>query len=255
MYVLVFDTETTGLIENYRESLYNTSKYPYVVQLSWLLFDVETNKVVKVCDYILKVPDGITISKESSDIHGITNETSKTKGKDPKEIIALFNQDLKTADVCVCHNTRFDKRMMRIELIRHNFADAIYKGNHQWYCTMENSTDVCKLKRYDKYIHAREMLERCRDTFQLARSNVCVTYLNELDTLISNMKSVEKVSYKRPKLVELHQYLFKTIPNNLHNSLIDVFVCFRCYYYLVNNKDILNSDFEFKKRFNEICDL
>ena len=232
MSVIVVDTETTGLIENYRESLYNTSKYPHVVQLSWLVYNSDTGKIDKICDYILKVPDHIIISEECSNIHGITNEISKKKGREPKEILQLFVNDFKNATLCVCHNVRFDKRMLRIELIRNNFTDYIYKGKSEWYCTMENSIDICKIDKYNKYTHARKMLERCRETITSNPSNMGVDYLDELSNLVETLKSGEKEYYKRPKLIELHEHLFKTTPNNLHNSLVDVVVCFRCWYLL-----------------------
>ena len=45
---------------------------------------------------------------------------------------------------------------------------------------------------------------------------------------------------KVPKLLELHEKLFNTTPSNLHNSLIDIYVCLRCYYKLEYDVDILN---------------
>ena len=81
--------------------------------------------------------------------------------------------------------------------------------------------------------------------------------LNELGLvkMINDMKSKEKVAYKCPKLVELHKYFYNSEPNNLHNSLVDVFVCFRCYYQLKFNKDIITSYDELNIYFNELCGM
>jgi len=67
---------------------------------------------------------------------------------------------------------------------------------------------------------------------------------------------------KWPKLVDLHYKLFRKKPKNLHNSLIDVFVCFRCYcqYYYdfdpVKDKTHFKEDhpknIEFMKIYNKI---
>ena len=64
------------------------------------------------------------------------------------------------------------------------------------------------------------------------------------------------------RLEMLHEKLFKETPNNLHNSLIDVYVCFRCFYKLYYNKDLLKMDTimhsdseritEFKNTYNDI---
>ena len=45
MRVLVFDTETTGLLPPKNEAL---SKYPFIVQLSWIVYDFGTNKIVSI---------------------------------------------------------------------------------------------------------------------------------------------------------------------------------------------------------------
>ena len=257
MKVLIFDTETTGLIKGYNESLYDTDKYPYVVQLSWILFDTETHILVNVSDNILKVPDGVDISEESVKIHGITKEISREKGKDPKMILRLFANDLKQSDICVCHNTRFDKRMMRIEFIRNKMMDFIYKGHQEWYCTMYKSKDICKIPRYNKYIHAREVLEKCKNTFENNPSIGMETkkLRGELNQIIKTLKENEKISYKCPKLIELHEYLFNSKPNNLHNSMVDVYVCFRCYYKLEFNSDIIKMYPELNTHYNKVCGL
>ena len=79
MKVLVFDTETTGLIEfpipRYRES----EKWPYIVQFSYIIYD--KGEITKIVDEIIKLPDGIEIPQKCVDIHHITTEMSRTKGK------------------------------------------------------------------------------------------------------------------------------------------------------------------------------
>ena len=45
---------------------------------------------------------------------------------------------------------------------------------------------------------------------------------------------------KPPKLFELHKHYFHSVPQNLHNSLVDVFVCFRCFYVMIFNKDLFD---------------
>ena len=56
------------------------------------------------------------------------------------------------------------------------------------------------------------------------------------------MRRSRKIKRKWMKLVNLHEHLFKTVPQNLHNSLIDVFVCFRCFCKLQYNMDPLLND-------------
>lgn len=52
-------------------------------------------------------------------------------------------------------------------------------------------------------------------------------------------------TYKKfPKLSELHEHLFGYIPENLHNSLIDVLVCLRCFLKLRCSYSMSNRKFD-----------
>ena len=45
MTIVIFDTETTGLIPKYIELNKDTvHKFPYVLQLSWIVYDLETER-------------------------------------------------------------------------------------------------------------------------------------------------------------------------------------------------------------------
>lgn len=76
------------------------------------------------------------------------------------------------------------------------------------------------------------------------------------------MMRTRRIKNRWMKLSALHEYLFNAVPNNLHNSLIDVFVCFRCFCKLYYNNDPLeynkcsntkwNNNTEFKNTYSEI---
>jgi hypothetical protein len=52
--------------------------------------------------------------------------------------------------------------------------------------------------------------------------------------------------YKKwPTLLEFHQHLFNSVPENLHNSIVDVLVCLRCF--LKSYKRIVIEDAEFEQ--------
>ena len=59
MRVLVFDTETTGLPPSrYPPSESTISKWPYVVQLSFVIYDTSNKKTLCDHDYIISLPKG-----------------------------------------------------------------------------------------------------------------------------------------------------------------------------------------------------
>jgi len=68
-------------------------------------------------------------------------------------------------------------------------------------------------------------------------------------------KKTGETYYKKPKLIELHEFLFQQKPSNLHNSLIDVLVTCRCFGKLYLKQDILENNSTLKQHFNQLCCL
>ena len=54
--------------------------------------------------------------------------------------------------------------------------------------------------------------------------------------------------FKFPKLTELHEVLFKTVPSGIHDALVDTMICLRCYIFMTEKSDI----FELSKPFAAI---
>lgn len=193
MKILVFDTETTGLPPKDKITpILCTYKWPYIVQLSYIVYDTDDLIVVDYSDQIIKLPNNVNIPEESENIHKISTEISRTKGVDIKNELINFNKVLNDVDIVVAHNLTFDKNMIMVECVRHKIIQNFTKNNlkRKEYCTMKNSIKLCKIEREGRN---------------------------------GNMY------YKYPKLEELHKQLFDTVPNGLHNSMIDVLACLRCY--------------------------
>ena len=216
MKILVFDTETTGLQEK-GASIYDKSKWPYIIQLSYILYDLSNNSALIKNNYI-KLDESVTISQESFNIHNISREILNEHGIHIVDALKEFNKYLKICDIVVGHNISFDKRMIFVECFRHAVAQYFthYEGNikiHKTeFCTMKNTTHYCKLERLSKTNH---------------------------------------VYIKNPKLSELYLILFpnETLPTNLHNSLVDVAMTLRCYLKYVNNSDIVEINDTLKELF------
>ena len=91
---------------------------------------------------------------------------------------------------------------------------------------------------FDTSIVSVELLRNgLRNVIYYYRGQKCCT-MRETKRLFRN---------KWPKLVDLHYKLFRKKPKNLHNSLIDVFVCFRCYCQYYYDFDPVKDKTHFKK--------
>jgi hypothetical protein len=75
---LFFDTETTGLPRNWKAPVTDLDNWPRLVQLTFLYYDENGNKILGG-DFIIK-PEGFTISAEVSRVHGITYDRTVKEG-------------------------------------------------------------------------------------------------------------------------------------------------------------------------------
>lgn len=223
MRILVFDTETTGLPKTKIISPDTLHEWPYIVQFSFIIYDDFQNKIIETKDYIVKVPDSVTIYSDSIKYHGITNEISKTKGTRIEVIMHDFFYYLNFVDKIVGHNVEFDINMVRVELLRiihlnlnnitehairdHKFNLHYLTNVKHIHCTLQDSIELCAIKAVNK--SGKEYM-------------------------------------KYPKLEELHYKLFEMKPNNLHNSLNDILVTLRCFVKMKNNFDLLEYCDDYK---------
>ncbi len=113
---LIFDTETTGLPQNYSAPLTDFDNWPRCVQLAWQVHDV-TGKLISSGDYIVK-PDGFTIPFNSEKVHGISTERAHDEGIPLTEVMDIFSRDLEKCTFVIGHNLEFDLNIMGSEYLR-----------------------------------------------------------------------------------------------------------------------------------------
>jgi len=139
--LLFFDTETTGLPKNWKAPITDSANWPRLVQIAWLVFKENGEKIESI-DYIIK-PEGFTIPKDASKVHGITDSIAHEKGVELMEVLNLFNQAINKANTIVAHNLSFDLKIVGAEMFRKKIETELnYKHS---ICTMEASTNFCKI--------------------------------------------------------------------------------------------------------------
>ena len=223
MKIIIFDTETTGLPKSRQSLVTDTKEWPHIVQFSYIIYDTTANKLEKVEDFIIKLAAEIDIPEESSKIHGITKEISNERGVSIKEVIDKFMVDLSNCNLLIAHNLEFDMNVLIVELIRMNKIARLIEDDE----SMElNNSNYEKITKIEKYCTMKETEKKC------------------------NIKAVSKTGKeytKYPTLGELHYYLFRSYPKNLHNSLNDILICLRCFYMLQKKEDICIVNDEVKQ--------
>lgn len=212
-YVLVFDVETTGLFPKVGDN--ELKNCPYILQLSYVIYNVGTKEIIEEFDSYVNIDDNIPISQKITELTGATRSLCK-KGLTIVEILKKIHKAYISCNGgIVAHNVDFDVKMINIEIERNRpiieihcpevfalFNPTYEKINKiERYCTMKNGTNRCNILVPPKYGNGPPRP-------------------------------------KWPKLIELHNHLFDNEPiNGLHNSLIDVKVCLRCYLKMLFNID------------------
>ena len=225
--IMVFDTETTGLFPKIDPNKVNKiSDFPYILQLSYVIYDKITDTILKSVNHYICLPEHVQIPEIVTKITGITKEICETKGISIIDALTEFYRDMNNCDIIVAHNYAFDYQIIQAEMKRN--YDFLYKQNckkalelftleyletknKRYYCTMQMSIYICKLPFKQR-----------------------TTTTTKINNINPRPYQVKKVTYKFPKLSELHNHLFGFVPENLHDAQVDVETCLRCYKQLVS---------------------
>ncbi|MEX2603418.1 MAG: DNA polymerase III subunit alpha, partial [Gracilimonas sp.] len=120
---LIFDTETTGLPQDFSAPITELDNWPRLVQLAWQLHD-HTGKLINSGNHIVK-PEGFTIPFNSEKIHGISTERAQEEGVELEFVLREFIKDMNRAYFLIGHNVNFDEKVMGAEFLRKKMPSAI----------------------------------------------------------------------------------------------------------------------------------
>jgi len=139
---LFFDTETTGLPKSWKAPVTELDNWPRLVQLAYLSFDNDGNKITQG-DYIIK-PEGFSIPAEVSRIHGISTQRANKEGKPLIDVLRIFAELINQAEILVAHNISFDEKIVGAEFLRAGMQNLL--PTKAKICTMQSTTNFCKIR-------------------------------------------------------------------------------------------------------------
>lgn len=219
--IMIFDVETTGLIPRNMPkdgSLTPIDVYPYILQLSFIVYDLGKKEIIQTYNEYIRVSDKVFISPIITNITRITRELCDEKGVDIVDALHAFYNAYLICNTIIAHNIAFDQTLIEVEV--HRNLNCLYErklnplclfntlfnkiNNIRLYCTMKQGKDICNI-----------LVERKPDA------------------------KITNIVYKKfPKLSELHQKLFNSVPDNLHDASIDTRACLRCYLKMNHDFDL-----------------
>lgn len=134
-YYLVLDTETLNPIQCNEERI-GDFYYSPPVALSWQLLDGFGNRVSEESYIINQSDEGMKLSPEATEIHGI-NEEMMLRGEDPSKVYERLQHALASAHCLVGHNLDFHLSVLGLDLRS--------KGHERLATTLEHKEHLCTM--------------------------------------------------------------------------------------------------------------
>lgn len=220
---MVFDVETTGKL-NKNAPL---DQQPHIIQLSFVIYDLQDRRIIKRFDSYVNIPNHIMISEFITGLTGATREKCD-KGMNILDALDEFYHAYFWCDEIVAHNIDFDVQMVLYEIER-NREEIMQNLPH---CSTIFNTIYEKVNRIDRFCTMKRGTSFCEMVLPIINNNKIDTTSGMHPLLIDVLEQnvPEKKNFKKwPKLSELYFALFNENPDGLHNSMMDVLVCLRCY--------------------------
>lgn len=154
-YILVVDTESSGIPRNWNAPFEQLDKWPNVVQLSWLVYQWD-GTLVKQEDHFI-ANDDYTIEASSRAIHHISDEILKEKGEHRKAVLALLETDvLQYKPIVVGHFVELDYKLLNVEYCRIGQKKNPLQ-NVPLFCTMLGAVALPHLERNNRQLKLTEL--------------------------------------------------------------------------------------------------
>lgn len=202
-YIMVFDTETTGFIP---KDTKNLDLFPYITQLSFVVFDINTQKVIKCYNKYINIPEHVEITEFITGLTGVTREKCDNGVTIINALHEFYNAYMSVQSI-VAHNLSFDIKMIETEIQR-NYTNILSVNLE--ICLLFDDT-LCKMGRFCTMNMGKPV---CNIVVQKKSPNGMILP----DTFV-----------KVPKLSELYEKIFGISFENGHNALADSLACLRCF--------------------------
>ncbi len=217
--IMVFDVETTGLLPK-KDPLTKVpptiADFPHILQLSFVIYNTKFWSVERTFDKFIRVADSIDISAKIVELTGITRDLCNGPNSvSIEDALAEFYQEYMNCDCIVAHNIDFDRTMIQTELER-NKSTIVGQCPH-YSCIFDPTFN--KIHDIDTFCTMRVGKKIC---------NIVIQPADKIDKK-TGLLVTPKPFVKYPRLSELHEHLFGSVPDGLHNALVDTMACLRCF--------------------------
>lgn len=146
MQILVFDTETTGLVD-FKKAV-NAPEQPRMLQIAAVLLDTDNWFPRAVMSLLIKHDEPVFCMPEAMNTHGITQELRYNFGVSPSYALHIFNSLVQKAKVCYAYNADFDLAIVGNELLRLKRETEYNDLRLKTQCIMKPLADIIAIKSH-----------------------------------------------------------------------------------------------------------
>lgn len=140
-YILVIDTETSGLPKKWDAPFETKNNWPHVLQIAWIIYEA-SGSLVKKANHYLK-PGEFKITKASTKIHNITSDFLQKNGEERLEVFESLAADINHyRPLIVAHFAELDFCMVGAEYHRLRMLNPLTEST--FFCTLKASAPYVK---------------------------------------------------------------------------------------------------------------
>jgi DNA polymerase-3 subunit alpha len=253
---LIFDTETTGLPEDYNAPVSNGENWPRLVQLAWQLHR-ENGDLIRAQNFIVK-PKDFSIPFNSAKVHGITTERANKEGKELEQVLQAFNEDLKNSKYLIGHNINFDINIVGAEFLRAQInAEDVFSQSLN---DLEKIKEIRQLEEKVKASKDSTRVKTLKSEISTLSTQYNLTSLSNPTNAIDTVGNWELMEYDldsrsytnsrllRPNLSKLYVSIFKEQFDEAHNAAADVEASARVFFELLRINEKFVSDWSIDEK-------
>lgn len=204
MKILVLDTETTGLPGPGKPSIYQTDNWPYIIQMSFIIYDSLIHEISEKNDLIINIPDKIEISPKSYEIHKISKEYCQSVGVSIIYALQILNEAINNSDIIIGHNISFDKQVIIVEFIRNKMRSNFPEKDT--FCTMKNYKQFCNLTYQRANMTYYIKFPTLSELYEIIFNKKPTNLHNSYNDILVCLRCYIKKEYNIDILIESHTY-------------------------------------------------
>lgn len=195
-YLLFIDTETSGLPKSWEAPYSNTNNWPSALQVSWIVYTKDGQKIKEENRYIYEAD--VDISPSSFKIHGIERHFLRVLGESRKDVLNALAYDLKQFNPLVIgHFIELDFHVLSADFYRSSMVNPL--AHLSTFCTMVATSHLMKNPQ-KKFLKLGELYELLFNKPFLNQHNALYDVTATADSFFQLLKIKEINSLDQPPI-------------------------------------------------------